>query len=317
MKLFVRDDDDRKISHWHIDHWQQAGHEIFQSAYPDWDRIAWADAAVFFWCDPYAQDLARKASEFNCQKIIQVVDLDAWAGHWGTVDWSQIDDMVFMSQHIKDMVLGHQQPVWEANNASQPRIHHLPLGVEPNDWKFKDRSKNPRKVMGFVAAEWWSAKNPAMIPMFMKKLVDIDPEWKFSWVGKWGPEKWLLHYIYNQLDTLGLREHVHIDFNPQPSLDDWWEGIDYFVTFSQKDSYSLIVGEAMAKGIKTMVHNFFGAENIWDRKYVWTHFDELVEKVLADDYDSAEYRNYIHKHHNINPILQQWDNLLTLGPRTK
>lgn len=317
-KIFVRDDNDRKISHWHINHWEKKGHEVYQDMYPDFEKVAWSDVSIFFWTDPYVQELTKRADEFSCQKIAQVVDLDGWAGHWGAdyTDWGKIDDMVFMSQHIKEMVLGHLEPVWEARGTSKPRIHHLPLGIDPSEWKFKDR-KHPKKRMGFVAAEWWSAKNPAMIPMFMKKLVDADPEWTFSWVGKWGPEKWLYHYIQNQIDSLGLREHVHTDFNRQENLDDWWETVDYFVTFSQKDSYSLIVGEAMAKGIKTLVHNFYGAEHIWDEKYIWRHLDELVEKVLADDYDSKDYREYIKKKHNIKPILKRWDKIISLGPRAK
>lgn len=317
MKIFVRDDNDHKITHWHIDHWLKSGHEVQWDMYPDWDKVAWSDVSFFAWCDPYAQMLAARADEFKCQKVIQVVDLDAWAGHWGTVEWGKIDDMVFMSQHIQSMVLGHIQSVWEANNVSAPRIHRLPLGIEPNDWKFQDRSKFPRKVMGFVAAEWWSAKNPAMVLQLMKKLVDHDPEWRFSWVGAWGPEKWLYHYIQGQIDDLGLREHVHTDFNRQESLDHWWNDIDYFVTFSQKDSYSLIVGEAMAKGIKTFVHNFWGAKHIWDEKYVWSHLDDLFERIIADDYNSKEYRVYVSKKHNINPILQKWDQLITSGTRTK
>lgn len=317
MKIFVRDDNDRKITHNLIDHWEKQGHEVHQDMYPDFDIIKECDVAFFAWCDPYAQMLAEKADEFDCQKIIQCVDLDAWAGHWGTVKWENIDDMVFMSQHIRRMVLGHIEPVWAENGTISPRIHHMPLGIDVSEWKFKDRTKTHKKKMGFVAAEWWSAKNPAMIPMFARKLLDEDPNWEFSWVGAWGPEKWLYHYCMNQIDSLNLREHFHIDLNRQESLDDWWENIDYFVTFSQKDSFSLIVGEAMAKGIKTFAHNFYGAEHIWDEKYIWRSFDELVEKVLDDDYDSREYRRYIVKKKNIKPILKKWDKLITLGPVTK
>lgn len=313
LKIFVRDDNDRKISHWHIDHWLREGHEVQQDMYPDWEKVAWSDVSIFFWCDNYAQMLAADAAKYPCQKIVQCVDLDAWAGHWGSLEWGNIDDMVFMSKHIQEMVLGHIEPVWESNNVRKPRIHQLPLGVYTKDWKYTDRSKNPRKMMGFVAAEWWSAKNPAMVLQLMKKLVDKDPEWQFSWVGKWGPEKWLYQYVWNMIDDLGLREHVHTDFNRLESLDDWWNSVDYFVTFSQKDSYSLIVGEAMAKGIKTFVHNFWGAKNIWDKKYIWSHLDELVEKILADDYNSREYRTYIKRNHDIRPVLKKWDNMLTLG----
>jgi glycosyltransferase involved in cell wall biosynthesis len=312
LKIFVREDNDHKISHWHIDHWQKEGHEVQWDMYPDWDKVAWSDVSIFFWCDPYAQMLAARADEFPCQKVVQCVDIDAWAGHWGSLDWGKIDDMVFMSKHIKDMVLGHSEPVWEANGVRHPRVHHFPLGIDLKQWKYQDR-KQPKKMMGFVAAEWWSAKNPAMVLQLMKKLVDIDPEWHFSWVGKWGPEKWLYEYVWNMIDDLGLREHVHTDFNRQESLDDWWKNIDYFVTFSQKDSFSLIVGEAMAKGIKTFVHNFLGAKNIWDHKYVWSSLDELVEKILKDDYNSREYRTYIKRNHDIRPILKEWDKMLMLG----
>lgn len=309
MKIFVRDDNDRKISKWHIANWEAQGHEVIQNMYPDWEQVAWSDVAIFFWCDQYAQQLATEPNLDHVKKIIQCVDIDGWSGHWGTVEWKNIDHLIFMSEHIRDMVMGHLNGQYEDKFPTP--ITHLPLGIDVTQWKYRDRTNNHKKVMGFVADEWWSAKNPAMVVQAMAALVKQDPAWQFQWVGKWGPEKWLKYYIENQIKQLGLSEHVAIDWNRQESLDDWWESIDYFTTFSQKDSFSLIVGEAMAKGIKTLVHNFYGADKIWNEKYIWKTLDELVEKVTKDDYDSEEYREYIIKNHDINPILERWDQTIT------
>ena len=76
-----------------------------------------------------------------------------------------------------------------------------------------------------------------------------------------------------------------------------------------KEAYSLIIGEAMAKGIMALTHCFYGAERIWDELYIWNTIDEVCNKMLGA-YESLKYYDYIKDKHNLKKVLKKWDTLL-------
>lgn len=51
--------------------------------------------------------------------------------------------------------------------------------------------------------------------------------------------------------------------------------------------------EAMAKGIKPLIHNFVGAKNIYPEKYLWNSISEFLELILENEYNSKDYRDLI------------------------
>lgn len=307
MKIYYIDMPNKKISKWHESYWISQGHEVKHDMYFKEDLLKWADVCINLWCEGSAGELATYPKEgTHAKRYIQIVDIDAWYGHYRGIDWTNIDGVIFMSKHIQEMCA----PFFQDKFPNLPQ-YHFPLGIDLTQWTFSERDGN-RHTVGFVADEWWSAKNPAMVVQFMAKLIKESGHrnWKFDWRGAWGPEQWLRAYIDHMIKETNLTDLVNMDLTRVPDLNAWWDQQDYFVTFSQKDSYSLIVGEAMAKGIKTLTHNWFRAKDIWDEKYVWTTIDEAVEKILKQDYNSQEYREYIAKNHDIMNVMKKWDTIL-------
>ena len=59
--------------------------------------------------------------------------------------------------------------------------------------------------------------------------------------------------------------------------------------------------EAMAVGIKPIVHNFPGALSLFPEKYIWNTIAEAVE-MLNGDYNSVEYRGFIEDNYDMNKV---------------
>ena len=50
--------------------------------------------------------------------------------------------------------------------------------------------------------------------------------------------------------------------------------------------------EAMSVGCQPLIHNYPGAENQWDKEFIWNDFDDLI-KLYEKPYEPEKYRQYI------------------------
>ena len=65
----------------------------------------------------------------------------------------------------------------------------------------------------------------------------------------------------------------------------------------------------MAKGLKPILNNFFGAEEIWSKEYLYTNWDDVI-KMFQESIESEKYRQYIEKHYSLERMLKAYDELL-------
>ena len=89
------------------------------------------------------------------------------------------------------------------------------------------------------------------------------------------------------------------------------DGIDYLISPSISESFSYVIAEAMLKGIKPVIYDRDGAEDIWSPLLVYNNVDDAVNMILPNsDYDSLYYRRLAEKYsleHQmkiIKPILK-------------
>lgn len=66
--------------------------------------------------------------------------------------------------------------------------------------------------------------------------------------------------------------------------------------------------EAMARGIKPIIHNYHGAKEQWPEELVYNFFFE-IEEMINGEYDSIKYRSFIEDRYSLE---KQTDNILKL-----
>ena len=74
----------------------------------------------------------------------------------------------------------------------------------------------------------------------------------------------------------------------QDNLDKWLEDKNYILCTSVLESQNISVMEAMSKGIRPLIHNFVGANNIYPNRYIWNTIDECVDMLNSSYYNSSE-----------------------------
>ena len=64
----------------------------------------------------------------------------------------------------------------------------------------------------------------------------------------------------------------------------WLDNKQYLVSASVHESFGYSIAEAMARGIKPLIHHFCGASEIWPEDLLFTTPSDFIKKLLDQEY---------------------------------
>lgn len=278
--------------------WSENGYEVKYDRYynpqlAEWADILWFDTADNNIASATNPSQAILSDEANYQPwdlhdmdlsnkhvIVRPIDIEVWQGHQSAAKWDVVDDIVFIAPHIRN-VFGDVE--------TKAEFHTVPCAVDFDKFTFKERS--PGKNIAIIS-EKWNSKGTHLILQVLLKLKQIDDSYKINWLGQRSDQNW--EYAY--FDEFVEHHNLNIEFTnilqDGATVDEFLEGNNYLLHGSVKEGFSYATAEAMAKGIKPVVHRFFGADDIWPGM-TWDTVDQAIEMLTNDKYDSHAYRGYL------------------------
>lgn len=297
------------MMNWWLDH----GHEVKRERYYNPSLISWADVVWFDTCDnnlasATKPDSALLADDANFKPwdihehdltgkkvIVRPIDIEVWQGHHAAALWDVVTDCIFIAPHIRDMMMLDDRP-----KASTMKIHTIPCGVDLNRWTFKERQP------GFniaVVAERWVSKGVDYVLQIALKLKEIDPRYKIYWLGQNNDYHWQRDYLVDMIERHNLNFILEEEY--VEDLDAWLEDKNYLLSGSVKEAFGYSIAEGMAKGIRPIIHEFFGFEPLWgDSGYTWASIDQAIEMIMDGSYNSQEYLDYLkHKGYTLEDMM--------------
>ena len=316
MKIALFDPYLLKFTDGMVKWWSANGHEVKYDRYYNPQLAEWADIIWFDTCDnnlmsatnPSQAILAddanykpwdlHKMDLTNKKIIVRPIDIEVWQGHQAGALWDVVDDIIFIAPHIRD-VFGDIE--------TKANIHTIPCAVDLGDWTFKEREH------GFdvaVVSEKWVSKGTDLILQIALKLKKIDPRYKIHWLGQKSDYNWEYAYFDDFVEHHGLNIEFTNILNDGRTVDDFLEDKNYLLHASHKEAFSYATAEAMAKGIKPVVHRFFGVDAIWPG-LCWSSIDEAVEEITNGEYDSPSYRQYlIDKGYTLESMMKKFQEVI-------
>lgn len=318
MKIALYDPYGGKFTNDMANWWQEHGHEVRQDRYYDPEIAWWADVIWFDTCDNNLLSATNPGDALladpelkqpwslhdidltNKKVIVRPIDIEVWQGHFAYENmWDVVDHCIFIAPHIRDIMMADDRP-----KASKMKVHVIPHSINPDRWTFKEREP------GFniaVVSELWESKGTDIIPQIALKLKLIDSRFNINWVGRWSEyhwdREWFLDFIRHNKLPIYLTEWVD-------NLDEWLEDKNYLLHASKKEAFSAATAEAMAKGIKPILHRFYGADALWPGM-TWTSIDEAVVAIAgnrisgATSYNSKSYLQYLVDHRYTTDLMMQ------------
>jgi tetratricopeptide (TPR) repeat protein len=246
------------------------------------ELMRWSDISWFEWCT----DVAVEASKLPkvCKTIVRLHRFEAYADWPAKLQWENIDTLITVgNSFVKDALL-RQVPALEART----RVVTIPNGVNLQKFKLveKPRGKN-LACIGYLNMR----KNPMFLLQCIQKLHFIDPQYKLFFAGVFQDAalEQYVRYMVKALDLVGV---VFFD-GWQDDVNTWLQDKHYIVSTSMGESQGMGVLEGMACGLKPVIHNFPGADQIFPSEFLFNISEEFCRQICSDWYEPRAYRGFV------------------------
>ena len=239
----------------------------------------WADVTWFEWCDPvlvHASQKLRKTSRVACR----LHSYEAFTSYPQQVNWAFVDHVVFVAPHIEE--------VFQGRTSAPVATSVIPNGVDLSKLAYKERRRGFNLAyLGYLNFK----KNPELLLQCMADLVARDDRYQLHIAGSFQEPRHEL-YFEKMIPAMGLEGRVHLH-GWVDDVDAWLEDKHYLVSTSVLESFGMGIAEAMAKGLKPIIHNWVGAEHVFPDHLRFNTVREFSDLVLEEAYDPASYRTWI------------------------
>lgn len=265
-----------------------------------YELMQWSDISWFEWCTNLA-GIGSKHPK-TCKNIIRLHRYEAYEPWAQQVNWDAIDVLITVGNSFVKEALLRGVPHLE----SQTSVVEIPNGV--NLEKFPLTHRHRGKNIAFVS-NLRTVKNPPFVLQCMQKLHFIDPEYRLFFGGTF-QDYALEQYLRHMVDALDLRDVVFFD-GWQPDIRSWLEDKHYIVSTSIIESQGMGLLEAMACGLKPVIHNFPGANQIFPSEYLFNIAEEFCEQICSGTYESETYRRFVEQRYALKDRLAEINHVFT------
>lgn len=261
--------------------------------------IDWADIA---WFDGGGDMLAAASKMERSGKTIVSLRRSDIKGDWiKAVRWERVDILIEIgSSAVEEALLTHVPDI-----RNRTRLVVVPHGVNLEGRIFRTRPRGKHLAcMGCLTME----ANPAFLLQCMQKLHYLDNDYRLSFAGRFESPV-LEQYVCHMVQTLGLTGVV--SFEPYPSdLDTWLSDKHFVVSCGINEGQVEAVMAGMASGLKPVLHNFPGAEQLFPPEYLFNIAEEFCECVCGREYEPASYRRFVEQRYPSREQLERVNGIL-------
>lgn len=318
MKIAIADNNGGKFTTDIKEHWEKKGHEVrFERGASEY-LAQWAD---IYYVDTWDNNIhylyklyhgdtgvSQPADWDNTKKpriVVRALDWEVWIGlmrDQAIIDW--VDDIIFIAPHI-------QKKVREEVNLQGKDILIRP-GVNLDKFTFKEKKTDGFQLGMVLGDMWWYKNHMAGLDIFTS-LYEKDNRWRLHIRGQHeaGEYNRVMYEYY--LTSRGIQDAVTL-YAQVDDMNEWYENIDILLHPGMKEAFCYAVGEAMAKGIKPVINNFYGAEDIWTTDALYNTHKQAIRAIgtIIKIAPSTLYRNFIREKYDVKRMMKEYDELLGL-----
>ncbi|MHC5083175.1 MAG: glycosyltransferase [Planctomycetota bacterium] len=274
------------------------------------DLMQWSDISWFEWCT----DLARIGTNLPkvCTNIIRLHRYEAYMPWPESINWQHVDQLITVGNEWVLKALDRHTP----DIRQKTPVVTIPNGVDLNRIEFRQRGRG--KKIAFVAS-LRMVKNPMLLIQCMAELLKLDPDYTLYIAGK--SDDLLLEQYFEHITTqMRISDAIVFD-GFQTDIPGWLADKNYIVSTSVIESQGMGILEAMAAGIKPLVHNFPGAESTFGADCLFNTPQEFARMVTEDSYESEIYRRFVERRYSlaqqlrkINEVLAKFESETNFSP---
>ena len=264
--------------------------------------VRWADVVWIEWVNQLTISLTHHPTLLKDKHVIcRLHRYEAFTDMPAKVNWNTIDDLIFVASHIKESMKRLVPDIEQ-----QVRTHVVYNGIDLERFGLLERRPGfDIAYIGYINHR----KNPTLLLQCLSQLVNIDPRYMLHIAGEFQAFDYQL-YFEQMVAAMGLEPHIRMD-GWVDDIAGWLGDKQYLIHTSVHEGHPVGIMEAMARGLKPLIHNFVGAGEIYPKKYLWNTLDEFTRKITEDEYASGEYRRFIEDNYSLGLQIDRIENIIS------
>jgi len=264
------------------------------------EDIQWADIVWLEWAGPHAITITNHDTLLDNKKvIIRLHSSEAVNGYLECVKWSRINSIVFVAQHIMDIAM---EKIVQFPHMLYPYL--IPNSIDLDEWKFHER-EDWYPDIAWAPGTIRSIKGPILAMQCMIELYKHSPGWKLHVAGTWAEERDRI-YFEHMVKDWALEENI-VMYGFVKGIQEWYRNMSFIASFSSWEGNPVAIMEAMATGLRPVIHNFKGSTDQYLDEWVWDTPSEFIGQLIQPVGDPIQYRDYVRENWNAEELMKSID----------
>ena len=249
------------------------------------------DKAKVIWVE-WANEKAIEVANYKCnaKKILRLHAYEAFSETVKRLDLNKFDIVIFIDEYIKNYV---EKQYGKVNGAIV-----IPNGVDLNKFILLEKPKNNKiAVAGYLTRK----KGIGELLLIAKSL----PSYEFHLAGRYQEDDiadWMHH---KKPDNVFIYEWQY-----DQAMNDFYQDKSFILNTSMRESQAMTIMEGMACGLKPIVSDWIGAEEIYG-EFVYKNIQD-IRRILEGSYEPEKYRKFVEENYNLDKIYPKLEELFEL-----
>ncbi|ODS32181.1 MAG: GDP-mannose:cellobiosyl-diphosphopolyprenol alpha-mannosyltransferase [Candidatus Scalindua rubra] len=263
--------------------------------------VEWADVIWLEWANELTATLTNTVAILENKHVIcRLHSYEAFTPNIHQVKWKKIDHVIFVAPHIQKIVLN------QVKGLNPESTSVVPNAVDLKKFTFTQRKPGYNLAyMGHVNYK----KGPMLLLHAFLELYRINNKYRLFLIGDFQEVRYKL-YFNQMIREMGLERNIQIE-DWTDDIGNWLNDKQYIICTSVLEGHPVGIMEAMACGLKPLIHNYVGARKSYPDKYIWNTIPEFINMVTDDNYDSTEYRKFIETNYSLDMQLKKIDKIFS------
>ncbi|SHF15876.1 Glycosyltransferase involved in cell wall bisynthesis [Marinitoga hydrogenitolerans DSM 16785] len=263
--------------------------------------VKWADIVWLEWANDMASFVTNNLNLKDKKVICRLHGYEVFTNSPDQINWDVVDHLFFVANHKRDLFY---KQFGKKINIGKTSI--LRNGIDLNKFIYY-KKKKPGKNLAIIGNINYR-KGFEILLLAFYELIKKDSKYKLFIRGDFQDLRYKMA-VETMIDELGLNKYI--EFVPRvKNLSEWLRNMDYIVSSSIEESFHYTIGEAMAMGLKPVIHAWKESRKIWPEKNIFRNIEEFLNIILNQDYKSEEYRDFIEEKYPIEKQLCEIERVL-------
>ncbi|MBQ09751.1 MAG: hypothetical protein CMD96_08175 [Gammaproteobacteria bacterium] len=245
------------------------GWDVILSSTPN--HYPFSDLIIFHWCN---EDTVKfiNGNTKNSRYVVFVRRYEYYTQAIEALNWDKVDAVIMVNDYLAKG--------FEERTGVKPTVIYNGVNIE--EWTFQGKTHGEKiAVVGYINQK----KN---LPLAIQIMQNLPTNYSLHLAGRIQCGA-TVDYLNNICKSMKRRFYFEGEIG---NMDFWLKDKSYIMSTAISEGSPNNVIEAMAKGIKPVVHNWAGAREQFG-EFVFDTVDEAVDMILHSPYHSGFYRNIV------------------------